>query len=140
MQRSGISFPIHFYDCAVCFYPEIVWVDSQYAIQLRFLFSITPDGFVTKSSLEKRVNVARVELNCPLEVSNALFPAPLTPLDAAHQLEYVGTIWQAPACNFQFSQSAVVIEVSTIKVSSPREVRFTCIRTKTRCGLNSCFL
>src|SRR6266436_9384372 len=103
MQRSCISFPIQFYKCAVCFYREIVWVDSQYAIELRFLFTITPDGSVTKSGLEKRDNVARVELNSALEVSNALFPAPLKAVDGTHQREYAGIIWQGPAGNFQFS-------------------------------------
>src|SRR5262249_5755039 len=111
MQRSGISFPIQFYKCAICFYLEIAWVDSQCAIQLRFLFGITPDGFVTKSGLEKRVDVARVELNCPFEVSNGLFPASLHPLDGSHHREYLTTIRQAPLCNFQFSQSGVVIEM-----------------------------
>src|SRR5438105_11801604 len=138
MQRSRVSFPIHFYDCAFCFYREIVWVDSQCAIELRFLFSITPDGSVTKSGLEKRDNVARVELNSALEVSNALFPAPLKPLDGSHRREYVGIIWQASACNFQFSQSAVVIAVINAK-PPPREVRFTCIRTKAICGLSHSF-
>src|SRR4029077_8584755 len=139
MQRACISFPIHFYECALCFYREIAWVDSQYAIELRFLLSITPDGSVTKSGLEKRDNVARVELNSPLEVSNALFPTPLKPLDGTPQRDYAEIIWQAPSCNFQFGQRAVVIAVSVRKNISPRKVRFTCIRTKARCGLNSCF-
>ena len=56
MQRSGISFPIHFYECALCFCREIVWLDSQYAIEVRFLFSITPEGSVTISEAVERVN------------------------------------------------------------------------------------
>ena len=80
-QRSGISFPIHFYECAPCFCLEIVWLDSQYAIEVRFLFSITPEGSVTISEAVERVNVARVELKCPLEISSRFFPVPLTPLD-----------------------------------------------------------
>ena len=68
--------------------PGDAWIDSQCAIQLRFLFRITPDGSVTKSDLEERDNVTRVELNCPLEVTNGLLPAPLKPLDGSHHLEY----------------------------------------------------
>ena len=81
MQRSCISFPIQFHECALCFCLEIIWLDSQYAIELRFLFSITPERCVTISDVVERVDVARVELNCPLEISYGLFPAPLTPLD-----------------------------------------------------------
>src|SRR5439155_20264166 len=38
-QRLYICFPIHFYESALCFCREIVWFDSQYAIEIRFLFS-----------------------------------------------------------------------------------------------------
>jgi hypothetical protein len=81
MQRSGISFPIQFHLCALCLYLEIIWLDSQYAIALRFLLSITPERCVTISDVVERGDVARVELKCPLEISYRLFPAPLTPLD-----------------------------------------------------------
>ena len=69
MQRSGISFPIHFHECALCLYLEIVRLDSQHAIERRFLFSITPEKSVTICDVVERVNVARVELKCPLEIS-----------------------------------------------------------------------
>src|SRR5205814_4674294 len=94
-----------------------------------FLFSITPDHSVIKSGVVEPQNVARVELNCPLQISGGLFPAPLTPLDPAHQPEHPGIIRQAPACNFQFSQSAIVIEVSLIKMARSCKVCFARIWT-----------
>ena len=39
-----------------CFCREIVRLDSQYAIEVRFLFSITPEGSVTISEAVERVN------------------------------------------------------------------------------------
>ena len=81
MQRSGISFPIHFYECALCFCRDVIWLDSQYAIEVRFLFSITAEASVTISEVLERVTVARIELKCPLEISSRFFPVPLTPLD-----------------------------------------------------------
>ena len=139
MQRSGISFPIHFHGCALCFCLEIVWLDSQYAIELRFLFSITPEPSVTISDVVERVNVARVELKCPLEASSGLFPAPLTPLDETRYRKYPRIIGQGLAGNFQFSQSAIVIEVSVIKMIRSCEVCFAGIWTDAECFLNGCF-
>src|SRR6266480_1139464 len=139
MQWSCISFPIHFHECALCLYLEIVWLDSQHAIELGFSFSITPDHSVTICDISERVKVARVELNCPLEVSSGLFPAPLTPLDETHHREYPGIIWQAPACNFQFSKSAIVLEIAVIKVKCSCEVCFAGIWTNAKCFPDGCF-
>src|SRR5262249_19789246 len=100
MQGFSIGFPVYFHECPLCFCLDIVWFDSQYAIKLRFLFSITPEASVTVCDVVERINVARVALKCPLEISSGLFPAPLTPLDPTRQLEYPESSWQAPACNF----------------------------------------
>src|SRR5204863_4868392 len=129
MQRSCISFPILFPECAHCPYPDIIWLDSQYAIYRRFLFSITPGVCVTVCDISEGVKTARVELNGPLKVSHGLFQASLTPLDVTGHREYPGIIWQAPACNFQFSQSAIVVEVSIIKMMCSCEVCFAGIWT-----------
>src|SRR5437667_377229 len=83
--------------------------------------------------------VASVELNCPFEGSYGFFPASLTPLNGTHQREYPGIIWQAPACNFELSQSAIVVEVSAIKVVCSCEVRFAGIWADAKCVLDSCF-
>src|SRR5262249_52947667 len=114
MQRPCISFPIHFHECALCFCPEIVWLDSQYAIELRFLFSITSEDCVAVSDLIEIADVAWVQLNYPLEISYGLFPASLTPLNVTGQLEHPWIIGQCPPGNLEFSQSAVVIAVSII--------------------------
>src|SRR6266704_5336934 len=136
MQRSGISFPIHFHECPLCLYLEIVWRDSQHAIELGFSFSITPDHSVTVCDISERVKTARVEFNCPLKASYGLFPASLTPLDVTHHREYPGIIWQAPACDCQFSQCAIVVEVSIIKMMCSCEVCFAGIWTNAKCFLD----
>ena len=66
----------------------------------------------------------RIEVHCALQVLGGLFPASLTPLNVTLQFEYLWIIGESLAGNFQFSQSAVVIEVSAIKISRTREVRF----------------
>ena len=50
-----------------------------------------------------------------------------------------GSLGKRLACNFQFSQSAVVIEVSIIKMIRSREVCFAGIWTNAKCFLNGCF-
>src|SRR5262245_12538480 len=109
MQWSCIGLPIHFHECALCLYLEVVWLDSQHAIEFGFSFSITPNHSVTGCDISEDVKTARVKLNCPLEASSGVFPPSLTPLDETHQREYPGIIRQAPACNFQFNQSGIVI-------------------------------
>src|SRR5438034_2327966 len=124
MQRSCISFPIHFPECTLRIGHDIIWRDDERTIELGFSFSVTPEHSVTISGLAEPPKVARVELNCPFEGSYGFFPASLTPLNGTHQREYPGIIWQAPACNFELSQSAIVVEVSAIKVVCSCEVRF----------------
>src|SRR5438067_2576306 len=139
MQRSGISFPIQFHACALCLYLNIIWLDSQYAIELRFLLSITPERCVTISDVVEGGDVARVEFKCALEISSGIFPAPLTPLDETRYSKYPRIIWQRLASNFQFSQSALVIEVPIVKVIRSRPVCFAGIWTDAKCFLNGCF-
>src|SRR5207245_7032593 len=106
------------------FCTDIVWLDSQYAIELRLLFIITPEASVTKSDLVERVNVARVELKCSLEASCRFFPVSLTSQDETHRLEQPIIIRQSLASNFQFLQRAVVIDVAMIKIPRPRAMPF----------------
>src|SRR3954447_3530166 len=83
--------------------------------------------------------VARVELNGPIKISNRFVPAPLTPFDVTLQLDYSRVIGQALRGNFQFSQSAIVIEISPIKILGAREVRFPSVRLETRRRLDRRF-
>ena len=50
-----------------------------------------------------------------------------------------GFIGQRLAGNFQFSQSAIIIEVSVIKMLCSCEVCFAGIWTDAKCFLNGCF-
>jgi len=139
MQGSDIGFRIRFHQRVLYFRNSVVGFEGQYTGQHRFFFSIVSENLITLCSLLQRANVAGVELDRALEVLQGLFPAPLAPLDVALKLDYPGIIGQGLAGNFQFSQSAVIIEVSVIKILRTREVRFTSIRTEPKRGLNGRF-
>ena len=81
MQRLGIGFRIqlHYGECGVR--SNVIGLERQYAIVGRFFFSIAPKGLITLRSLLKQEKIVGVELDAALEISYALFPAPLTPLD-----------------------------------------------------------
>ena len=129
MQWLGIGFPIQVHIRADHFGLSVVRFDGQSTIQYQCFFSVASEKVVIGRDLVQRLEVARVELNCALKVSSGFVPAPLTPLDVAHQLEYPGIVWEALTSHFQLRQSAIIIEVSPIKILGTREVCFTCIRT-----------
>src|SRR4051794_6783986 len=99
--------------------------ESHRTSRTGFRFSIAPKHRVTHRNFLQCPNITRVELSCPLEVSSGLFPAPLTPLDEALQFEQPGIIGQGLASNFEFSQSALIVAVASMKMYCPCEVRFT---------------
>ena len=118
---------MEFYRGTRCFCIDIIRLDGQRAIQHRFFFRVAPEISVTDRNLLQHEKVARVELDRALEVSCGFFPAPLAPLDITLQLEYAEIIGQGLAGNFQFSQCAVIIEISSIEISGTCEVCFACI-------------
>ena len=118
---------------------DIVWLNRQSTIQDRFFFTIAPENSVTDRNLLQHKKVARIEINRALKVSRGLVPASLTPFDIALQLEYPGIIGQGLGGNFQFYQSPVVIEISSIKISRAFEVGFACIGTEAKGRVDSCF-
>src|SRR5262249_28189595 len=118
---------------------RIIRFESQYALVRRFLFSVAPKVLVTICRLLKCQNVARIELDSALKISERLFPAPLTPFDVALQREYPIFATEAPLGNFQLAQSPVIIEVTPIKIAGAREVGFTGVWTEASRGLQSCF-
>src|SRR5437763_14335298 len=100
---------------------------------------MTPGPSVTVCDISERVKTARVEFNCPLKVAHGFFPASLTPLDVTGHREYPGIIWQAPACDFQFIQCAIVVVVSVRKNRCWCEVCLACIWTNANCFLVGCY-
>ena len=60
---------------------------------------------------------------------------PLATLDVTLQLENTGIIRQGLGGDFQFGQSAVIIEVASIKVLGACEMCFTRIWTEAKCRL-----
>src|SRR5882724_246054 len=127
MQGPGVGFPVKVHGGARCFCIDIIGLDGQRAIQHLFFFRVAPEISVTDRNLLQREKVAWVELDRALQISCGFFPAPLAPLDITLQLEYPKIIGQGLASNFQFSQSAIVIEVASIEISGTCEVCFTCI-------------
>src|SRR5438876_12274982 len=128
MQRPRIGVPIQLHQRALCFGNSIIRNDSQSAIQDSFLLGVAPEKTVIKRSLDSRVHIARVEISSALEILCGSFPTPLASLDIAHQQEYSRVIGQALPGNFQFGQSAVIIEVPPIKVPCACKVCFASIR------------
>src|SRR5262245_29735659 len=72
-------------------------------------------------------------------MSYRLVPAPLTPFDVTLQPDYSRIIGQTLRLNFKFSQSAIIIEISPIKILGAREVGFPSTRFETRCRLDRRF-
>jgi hypothetical protein len=139
MQGSSIGFRIEVHECSGRLGSDIIRRYGQYAIQERFLLSVTPVEPIRGRSFLQRENVVRIELNGLLQISRGFFPASLTPLDESCQLEYPGSIGQRLARNFQFSQRSVVVEIPVVKILSTGKVGFCCVWTKPGCCLDSCF-
>src|SRR5262245_45289391 len=139
MQRAGIGFPIQFDPPACRFGLRIVRLNSQHTIQRGFFVSIAAKVVIAKEDLPEQENVARIKLDCSLQVPCGLFPAPLTALDVTLQLEEASLVGQRLASSFQFSQSTVIIDVCAIKMSRTREVCFASIWTEPKGLLNCCF-
>src|SRR5260370_207145 len=104
---------------------DIVRLNGQRAIQHGRVLKVGPENSVAERNLLERFNIARVEVSCALQVSCGRFPVSLAPLDITRQPEYPGVVGQGLAGNFQFSQSAIVIKMSMIKIAGMREMRFT---------------
>src|SRR4029077_17359218 len=103
-----------------------------HAIPRRLCVSVTPQAdIIIPGNLLQHSNVARIEINGALEGSRSLLVTSLlAPLNVARQLEYARIIGQSLARKFQFTQSAVIIEISMIDISRPYQVRFTSTRTQ----------
>src|SRR6267143_7231661 len=116
MQGSGVALPFQVHHCALCLGTNIVRCDDQQAIPRRFCVSITPQtAIIKRGNLLEHYNVARIELNGALEgLGCLLVTSLLAPLNVTRQLEYARIIRQSLARKFQFSQSAVIIEISLI--------------------------
>src|SRR5438105_3933849 len=127
--------PIQFRPAASYLAVDIVWHDGQHPIQYQFFVSVASEVIVAYCNLLKQVNVAWIEAKRALEVSCRLFPAALTALNETAQLEDPGIIRQALVRPFQFSERAIIIEVSCIKIPCPCEMCLSSLRMETERGL-----
>ena len=117
MHWLGIGLPVKLKSRKRDFRVEVIWLDRQRAVQHRLFVSIAMENSVTERNLLKRFSVSRVEITRAFQVLCGLLPASLPPLDVSHHPEYPRIIRQGLLSNFQFSQSAIVIEVPMVKDS-----------------------
>ena len=98
MQRAGISFPIEFHGREFEFDIDIVRLDSQRAVQDRFLLGETAQMTITERNLLQRKAVARIEINGALQAPHRLFLFALTTLEcnpsARKHWHYWARSWQ----------------------------------------------
>src|SRR6476620_6909192 len=125
MQRARISFPIEIHGRKLEFDINIIRIDSQRAVQHRFLLGELAQMTINEGDLLQYDAVARIEINRALQAMHRLFVFALATLNVTLQLENTSIIRQALGCDFQFGQSGVIIEVALIKVLGACEVCFT---------------
>src|SRR5215216_4455438 len=102
MQWAGISFPIEFHNCFLEIDNDVIWLDSQRAVQNRFFVGETAQMTITEGNLLQRAAVSRIEINSAFEATHRLFLFALPTLDVTLQLEYPGIIGQGLGGNLQF--------------------------------------
>src|SRR5438094_10587933 len=96
---------------------DIVRVHSQRTVEHCFVFSVTPEDYVTDRNLLKRFSITRVKVNCELEVLHRLLPTSLSLLDVTPELEYPPVIRKRLATNFQLGQRATTQALCVINIS-----------------------
>src|SRR5262245_1547907 len=116
MQRPAIAFPSHLEIRAAHFFHAITALNGQSAITRRLYLRIAAKITVSERDLLEGGNVARVEFNFALETAHSLFVFTLAALDGCYQFIYSGIIGQALTGDFQFSERAVIIQVSSVKI------------------------
>src|SRR5437879_5326630 len=136
MQGAGIRFPIEIHGRALELDIDIIRINSQRAIQNRFLLSETVQKTITERNLLQHVAVPRIEINGALQATHRLFLFALATLDVTLELENTGTIGEGLGGDFQLGQSAVIIEVASIQILSACELCFTRIWTEPKCRRN----
>src|SRR6266567_2520899 len=139
MQRPRIGFPIKIHERMPDLRNSIVGVESQHTGQRRFCFGIPPKKFVSYCCLLQRENIARIEFNRALKVSQRLVPAPLLPFDVTLQRGDPWIARYAAVGNLEFSQSTTIIEVSKVEIPRMRQMSFASIGSKANGSLDSRF-
>src|ERR1043166_7152846 len=136
MQRTDVGFPIKFHPCTLDLRINIARFDGQRAVQRSCFVSIAPEHVVTRRDLLQGKKVARIKVNRTLEALQRLLLLPLAPLNVALQFRHHGIIRKSLTSDLQFSQSAIIIEVSSVKVFSACEVCFTRVGSEAKCRLD----
>src|SRR5215831_14944147 len=140
MHWLGIGFLKEFQPWKLYFRSKIIGPrDCRCAGQPGSCFPVAVKHPVIACNLEQRIAVARIQLSSPLEASCGLFPASLAPLDIAHHRKYPSMVGQGLTGNLQFSQRAIEIAITSIKMYCSCVVCFARIWTDTQCFPDSCF-
>src|SRR2546422_8095339 len=94
---------------------------------------------VAERGLLQGKDIARIQLQRPLQITQAFLRLAPPPKNVACECEDTGIIRQRSSGDLQFSQSSIIIEITSIKIFGASEVRFSRIRPQAECGLNRRF-
>src|SRR5215813_3849778 len=140
MHWPGIGFLKEFQPWKLYFRIKIIGPrDCHCTGQPRFCFLIAVQQPVSECNSPQRFDVAWVQLSCPFQISCGLFPASLTPLDIARHRKYRSMVGQDLTGNLEFSQRAIEIAITSIKMYCSCVVCFAGIWTDAQCFPDSCF-
>ena len=113
MQRAGISFPIEFYGRAFEFGIDIIRLDSQRAVQNRFLLGETAQKTITKRSCfsVSMLRGSRSVARSRLRTASSCLPWRRSTKPSAENTVIIG---QGLGGDFQLGQGRVIIEIASI--------------------------
>src|SRR6266446_2416097 len=134
-----IGFPVQINQSADRSRACVFRVNREGAVQDGGFFWVTPQHEITKGDLLQSVEVARVELERTLEISQSLLLFTSSSQNIAGQFYHPWIVRQSATCYFQFRQSPIVIEMTAIKIFRPGEVGLPGLGPEAEGGLNRRF-
>ena len=115
---------------------DIIWFNCQRTIKNHRFVGIAPQIQIAQRDLRQREKVARIELDCPLQIAQSLFLITAPACDVARQLENTRIIRQCSARNLELRQRSIVIEIASIQMFGPRKMCFAAVGSKFERSVN----
>src|SRR5205809_798113 len=103
---------------------NIVWFQSNDAVEDRQGLSIVPQIPVSDRGVCENPNASRIQLHCTLVVTHGIVPTVLTTVDVSTQFRNSCIVGQGACCDSQLITGSVVIEVVVVKMISQGKVCF----------------
>src|SRR5438270_9469131 len=110
MQRSRITFPVQVQQGASGFRLDIVWLDRKRTIENRSCFRISPKIDVAQRNLLEGKEVARIQFESALKISQSLLPLAAPAQDIARHFVNARIVRQRFARDRHLSQSSIIIK------------------------------